>query len=612
MIFRNLAYRLRLTRMSLQRFSHRFASTVRALGITVDVLTVTAALICSVGMLIYVGFDHSAREFAILERIIHCGQAVFLFNIVYGLLLTSPRRRTLFQWIIDIAVVLTIFPLIFPHTGSYLWQLFCSNRVTFAVIAVYSVVQLSYAIMRLPGKRTNPSLILTTSFMLFIIVGTLALMLPKSTYNGISFVDPLFVATSAVSITGLTPVDVAATFTPLGLTILGVLIEVGALGVITFTCFFAMFFTGNTSIYSQLIVRDIIYSKSMSSLLPTMLYVLTTTLTVQLIGAVALYFSVPDSLQFDTEQRIGFAVFHSVSAFCNAGFSSLPDGLSNPALMNSGGLIYWMFSLIIIAGAIGFPIIINFRDALADLLGFHRHRRRSRFMTPFVDDKKVHLFNMNTKIVLTTTGTLFAIGAIGFFILEYDRSMAGMSLCDKITQSVFNSVTPRSAGFSSIAPAQFAAPTLVMILFMMWVGGSAQSTAGGVKVNTLAAIVLNLRSIVKDQSRVVAFRRTIATASIRRANAMVSVSLITYTLLSVTILILEPGLPPRAVLFETCSALFTVGSSLGLTAELGPAAETVLCVAMLLGRVGIVSLLSGILSHRRTRPHYPTDNIIIN
>lgn len=612
MIFRNLAYRLRLTRMSLQRFSHRFASTVRALGITVDVLTVTAALVCSVGMLIYVGFDHSAREFAILERIIHCGQGVFLLNIVYSLLLTPPRRRTPLQRIINIAVCLTVLPLIIHAHGNYLWQMIGSNRVTFAVIAVYSVVQLSYAIMRLPGKRTNPSLILTSSFMLFIIVGTLALMLPKSTYNGISFVDSLFVATSAVSITGLTPVDVAATFTPLGLTILGVLIEVGALGVITFTCFFAMFFTGNTSIYSQLIVRDIIYSKSMSSLLPTMLYVLTTTLTVQLIGAVALYFSVPDSLQFDTEQRIGFAVFHSVSAFCNAGFSSLPDGLSNPALMNSNGLIYWMFSLIIIAGAIGFPIIINFRDALADLLGFRRHRRRSRFQMPFVDDKKVHLFNMNTKIVLTTTGTLFAIGAIGFFILEYDRSMAGMSLCDKITQSVFNSVTPRSAGFSSIAPAQFAAPTLIMILFMMWVGGSAQSTAGGVKVNTLAAIVLNLRSIVRDQSRVVAFRRTIATASIRRANAMVSVSLITYTLLSVTILILEPGLPPRAVLFETCSALFTVGSSLGITAELGPAAETVLCVAMLLGRVGIVSLLSGILSHRRAQPHYPTDNIIIN
>lgn len=612
MIFRNLAYRLRLTRMSLQRFSHRFASTVRALGITVDVLTVTAALVCSVGMLIYVGFDHSTREFAILERIIHCGQGVFLLNIVYSLLLTPPRRRTPLQRIINIAVCLTVLPLIIHAHGNYLWQMIGSNRVTFAVIAVYSVVQLSYAIMRLPGKRTNPSLILTSSFMLFIIVGTLALMLPKSTYNGISFVDSLFVATSAVSITGLTPVDVAATFTPLGLTILGVLIEVGALGVITFTCFFAMFFTGNTSIYSQLIVRDIIYSKSMSSLLPTMLYVLTTTLTVQLIGAVALYFSVPDTLQFDTEQRIGFAVFHSVSAFCNAGFSSLPDGLSNPALMNSGGLIYWMFSLIIIAGAIGFPIIINFRDALADLLGFRRHHRRSRFQMPFVGDKKVHLFNMNTKIVLTTTGTLFAIGAIGFFILEYDNSLAGMSLCDKITQSVFNSVTPRSAGFSSIAPAQFAAPTLVMILFMMWVGGSAQSTAGGVKVNTLAAIVLNLRSIVRDQSRVVAFRRTIATASIRRANAMVSVSLITYTLLSVTILILEPGLPTRAVLFETCSALFTVGSSLGITAELGPAAETVLCVAMLLGRVGIVSLLSGILSHRRAQPHYPTDNIIIN
>lgn len=321
--------------------------------------------------------------------------------------------------------------------------------------------------------------------------------------------------------------------------------------------------------------------------------------------------TVPDALGYDTGEKIVFAAFHSISAFCNAGFSTLPGGLSNPALMTGNQSIYWVFSSLIVAGAIGFPSLVNFKDAI--LIKIHNMKawlfNRSRFGGY---RRQVHLVDVNTKIVLTTFSLLFVFGAVMFFILEYNNTLAGMTLWQKVTQSVFNSVTPRSAGFSSVSPAQFMPVTLMIVMFLMWVGGSAQSTAGGVKVNTLAVIWLNLRSIVTGQRRVTAFKRTLAVPSIRRANAVVSISIFTYVLLSVTILIIEPELRPRDLLFECASALFTVGSSLGVTASLSTASKIILCAAMFMGRVGIISLLSGIAGTHRMRPHYPTDNIIIN
>ncbi|MDE6304994.1 MAG: potassium transporter, partial [Muribaculaceae bacterium] len=179
--------------------------------------------------------------------------------------------------------------------------------------------------------------------------------------------------------------------------------------------------------------------------------------------------------------------------------------------------------------------------------------------------------------------------------------------------SIFNSVTPRSAGFSSLNPAGFRDVTILFILFLMWIGGGSQSTAGGIKVNTIAAIWLNLRSIVTGREYVTAFKRSIAIGSIRRANAVVALSIVSYLIYSLILMSLEPELPTKALLFESCSALFTVGSSLGITPELCNASKILLCTAMFIGRVGIISLLMGLIGHRSYHPaKYPTDNIIIN
>ncbi len=420
----------------------------------------------------------------------------------------------------------------------------------------------------------------------------------------------MFVSTSAVSITGLTPVDIPATFTPLGQIIIAILIQIGALGVMTFTSFFALFFSGSTSIYSQLMLKDMVYSKTLSSLIPTLLYILGFTIAVEAIGAVLVFLTIHGTLSITIGQEIAFSAFHSLSAFCNAGFSILPDGMANPMLMNGNTSVYWVTSLLIISGSIGFPMLVNIRDVIGLRLKSLRHRLFHRDTTYI---KPVHIYNMNTKIVSVTFAILFLIGALGFFFLEFNNSLAGMSLWEKITQAVFNSATPRSAGFSSVNPAGFMPVTLLLVMFLMWVGGASQSTGGGVKVNTLAAIWLNLRAILTGAPKVTAFRRTVSIGSVRRANAVVAISILSYLIFSLLVVGFDPDLPVRDLLFETLSALFTVGSSLGVTDRLSDASEITLSIAMFLGRVGLISLLSGLMRHRHVPGvTYPSDNIIIN
>lgn len=186
--------------------------------------------------------------------------------------------------------------------------------------------QLSGILVRLLGKRTNPSLILAGSFLVFILLGTGLLMLPRATYHGISFMDALFTATSATCVTGLVTVDVPSTFTLEGQILIILLIQIGGLGVMTLTSFFAMFFMGNTSLYNQLMVGDMISSNSLNSLLSTLLYILGFTLAIEGVGMVVIWLSVHGTLGMTLQEELFFSAFHSVSAFCNAGFPLCPEG----------------------------------------------------------------------------------------------------------------------------------------------------------------------------------------------------------------------------------------------------------------------------------------------
>ena len=607
--------RMRILRQSYLRITARSVPALRLGGNILGITAFCASLVCLTSLIIYFGFEHTSAGLRHLQRIIRGCQWIFILHVLYGLLPSrSPRPKgRAVKWIVDTAVLLTLLPLLYPHPHHpwipVLEQVLYSNRFLFPIMGAYCVVDISFGIIRLLRRRTNPSLILSASFLLFIFIGSLLLMMPRCTVEGIDYSDALFVSTSAVCITGLTSVDVAQTFTPAGLLVLAFLIQIGGLGVMTFTSFFALFFSGNASIYSQLMLKDIIYSRSMNALIPTLLYILSFTLVVELMGAFAIFLSIHGTMSMTLPQEIGCAVFHSVSAFSNAGFSTIPDGLSNPALLHGNISIYWIVSALIIAGSIGFPILVNFKEIVVHAISKHWRRMRRRSY----DGLLLHIWSTNTKITLVTFGLLFLAGAVAFFVLESSNTMRHMTLLERITQSVFNSATPRSAGFSSVNPARFLNVTLVIVMFLMWVGGSSQSTGGGVKVNTLAAIWLNLRAIVTGRSQVTAFHRSISFDSIRRANAVVAISIFSYFIFSVAIFLMEPDLSARDILFEVNSAVFTVGSSLGITPQLCAGSKAVLCVAMFLGRVGIISLLTGIASRRDSAGcSYPSDNIIIS
>ena len=200
-----------------------------------------------------------------------------------------------------------------------------------------------------------------------------------------------------------------------------------------------------------------------------------------------------------------------------------------------------------------------------------------------------------------------------FFILEYSHSLADLPLGKKIIQSVFYSATPRSGGFTSLNPAGFLNSTLLIIMFLMWIGGSSQSMAGGIKVNSFAAVWLNLRAIITGQKGVAAFNRRISSDSVRRANAVVVISVIAILGVTFALLLMQPELPAKAVVFESLSAITTNGMSLGITSKLCWESKLLLSVAMFSGRVGILSLLSGIGFRRHDQSsHLPTDDIIIS
>ena len=447
--------------------------------------------------------------------------------------------------------------------------------------------------------------------MIVIIIGALLLMLPRSTYHGINFVDALFTATSATCVTGLVSVDVPTTFTPLGLFIIIFLIQIGGIGVMTLTCFFAMFFMGNTSLYNQLVVRDLISSQSLASLFSTLMYILGFTLIIEAIGAVILFFGVHSTLTgFTLQDEIAFCIFHSISAFCNAGFSTLPNNLGNYMVMYNHNIMYITISVLIILGGLGFPILVNIHETIM----YEIKRVRARLFRSYTSPtRKIHLYNLNTKIVLLMTTILLIVGTGIILLFEWNNSFAAFSIPDKIVQAFFNATCPRTAGFSSVNPTSFTVQTILTIIILMMIGGGTQSTAGGIKVNVFGVVLTNLRSIIKGNTSVRIFNRELSHDSVKRSNAtLIMYMFIAFTgLFAVSLFDADKGILP--LFFECVSALSTVGSSLNVTTYLSTESKYIIIFLMFVGRVGALTLLSSIIKPEKSTSYkYPYEDIIIN
>ena len=367
-----------------------------------------ASILLIVGVVYEHGFTISEHEASQLQTLYRFVWGVFLTEVTLHLLLEYRDTKRAFKklaWILIALLYLTLIPVIFHRPEEegailYFWEFLNGKPYHIVLLLIFSFFNLSNGLVRLLGRRTNPSLILAGSFFIIIIIGTGLLMLPRCTMNGISWVDSLFISTSAVCVTGLTSVDVASTFTTSGFVVIILLIQIGGLGVMTLTSFFAMFFMGNTSFYNQLVVRDMVSSNSLNSLLSTLLYILGFTLAIEGMGMFAIWSDIHGTMGMTFEEEVAFSAFHAISAFCNAGFSTLPGNLGNP---------------------LGFPILVNFKDIV-----LHHLRRIWKFLHTWEWDRHrfYHLYNLNTRIVLIMTFLLLVLGTILIAIFEWNHAFS--------------------------------------------------------------------------------------------------------------------------------------------------------------------------------------------
>lgn len=531
-----------------------------------------------------------------------------------GLIATSLRyiqnrklfKRKVFVFdIISIGFTLWIFYLYLFVGIPFQTDLILENPIWIHLAIVFTFIRESSE-LKINIKRTilNPAQLFIISFLIIILIGSFLLILPKATYEGISYLDALFTSTSAVCVTGLIVVDTGTHFTLFGQTIILILIQVGGLGILTFASYFSYFFKGGTTYENQLALSDLTSSKKLEDVFSTLKYIILITFGIELFSAGLIYTSIDSSNFASQSEQVFFSVFHSISAFCNAGFSTLGNSLYD----NGFKFNYYLQIIIILTfvlGGLGFPIVVN-------ILKFLKYK----IITFFSQSKSKYrpwVLNLNSRITLITTLSISTVAFVVFYFLEYNNTLAEHNGIGKVVTALFGATTPRTAGFNSIDTAAITFPTLMMVFLLMWIGASPQSTGGGIKTSTFAIATLNILSLAKGKSRIEIFRREIADISVKRAFAIISLSLVIIGFAVMFISIFDPKKQIIDIAFECFSAYSTVGLSLGVTADLSSASKFIIIIVMFLGRISMLSLVIAIFKKTKHKNYsYSKEEITIN
>lgn len=453
----------------------------------------------------------------------------------------------------------------------------------------------------------NPAQLFIVSFIIIILIGTSLLLLPNATYNGISFIDALFTATSAVCVTGLTVVDTFSYFTQFGHTVIMILMQAGGLGILTFASYFSYFFKGGATYENQIALSDMSSSNKLGEVFTTLKRIIIITVTVELIGAFLIYLNTSKAMIPSFWERIYFSIFHSISSFCNAGFSTMSRGMMQDGVVFNYPLQLVMISLFVFGG-LGFPIVIN-------VLRYIKHfiRRYILFFLSGKDNYKPWILTLSNKINLITTFTLIIIGTAVIFIKEYYNVLTEHDGIGKFVTALFTATVPRSSGLNTIDFSHLQYSSIMVIMLLMWIGASPASTGGGIKTSTFAIATLNFISLARGKSKIEIFRREIADISVRRAFATMSLSFIAIGVGVGVVVHFDGHLSLIDVVFECISAYGTVGLSLGITPELSDLSKATVTILMFTGRVTMLSILIAVFKKVRVfKYQYPTEEILIN
>ncbi len=462
--------------------------------------------------------------------------------------------------------------------------------------------------MNLTKYHLNPTILFVLSFLFLIALGTGLLMLPLASKGAeINFIDALFMSTSAVCVTGLVVFDISTELSMFGLYVIIILIQLGGLGIMTFTSFFGYLITRQSSYKNQIMFSELMNDKNVSSIIHSLMKIVLLTFFFEILGMIFIFIS-SDSDQFNgVSDQLFFSVFHSISAFCNAGFSTLSLGLYDEGVRFNYPMQLAIAGLFILGG-LGFTIILNvqlFIKRWAILL-YDRiwHKKPIKY--------KVWVMTFNSRLIAYTTFILLLFGFIMVFILEYNNTLsAHPTLFGKAVTAFFGGATPRTAGFNTTDMSVLTFPTVMIIILLMWIGASPGSTGGGIRTTTIAVAVLTILNSAKNHDEINLFKREISIESVKKSFVIISLSLIWLGCAIFILSLTDPDKGMLALAFESVSAYSTVGLSLGITSSLSDAGKILILFTMFLGRVGTITLLVALLKSVHPRSYqYPKEHVL--
>ncbi len=560
--------------------------------------------LAGLGLLIWeIGWPLSLAQQAAVTDLMR----IFLLGFIVSVLLRwglAEHRKEFFRahramlCIVFMGVLAFLLDLYLP---SWLEGQYSQQLITRLVLVYISATQLfilaGISLQALPTLerhvfvRMSPGMLMIVTFLLLILVGTCLLQLPKATEGGISWVDAFFTSTSAVCVTGLIVVDTATAFTRTGQTIIMCLFQTGGLGIMTLTYFLAVLAGEGLSVRNRVQLSELMSEDHIASLGHVLMIILLTTFITESIGALGL------AMLWGGNAHWFDAIFHSISAFCNAGFSTFTDNLADP--LTAGSVpTHLLICFLIILGGLGYPV-------LRDLGAFIRRKATG--------PKREYSRGLSThsRLVLSTTVILLCVGTVlGLWI---EKGAGQGSFWSQLDVAFFNSVTARTAGFNITDLGQLLPAGALMMMVLMLVGGSPGSMAGGIKTTTFAVAFLNVSRLLRNRREIEVFNRRLPKDLVELAFATVLLALIWICAAGFVLLWMEPHLKPLDAFFEVFSAFGTVGVSRGITAELSTAAKLLLVLTMFVGRIGILTFTLALFRSRQYSPgRLPSDTVILN
>lgn len=433
----------------------------------------------------------------------------------------------------------------------------------------------------------SPAQILVVGFAICIFVGTGLLMLPFAVTTDVtlSFIDALFMATSAVCVTGLAVVDPGSQLSMFGQIVIMLLFQLGGLGFMTLASMMAILLGKRITIKERLLLKEALNQNSLQGIVRLVQYIILMSLAIEALGAVLL--AVAFSSHMPLSQAIYFGIFHSVSAFNNAGFDLFSNSLLN---YQTNLVVQLTVVVLLVTGGLGFIVLLN----------IYQQRRHLSKLT------------VHSKLTIVTSLSLLIGATLIIFVLEYNQNaLAHLSIGHQFLNSFFQSASARSAGLSTVNLAHLNDATVMIIILLMFIGASPGSTGGGVKTTTFAIAVLMVWNVLRGRSEISVFYRTISSQIIIKALVLITLS-VSLILVVTTLLTLSEEAPFLALLFETVSAFGTVGLSVGVTSQLSEFGKFLLTITMFAGRVGPLTLFFALASQNTQRGYrYPEDNVFV-